>query len=169
MVFAAAGMVLGVSEMVAQMDGIDDRSFVRQSLQITHDELQMTRLALSRAGERKVQTLARRLNDEDRSFNQRLEPYADLLAVAPAETLTPEHEHVLETLSRLQGSDFDEAFLKAIASLRRETVDVLHARLEGEQENPTLTSYAREREREVQRTTADVARLSIDRGGAGGR
>ncbi|MFO1338608.1 MAG: DUF4142 domain-containing protein [Burkholderiaceae bacterium] len=96
-----------------------DREFVDRSLQAGLGEVALGRLAQARAAAPSVQALAAGLAQEQAPVNDELARLGSARGLPAAAGLDRYQRDMVERLGKLQGADFDRAYLKQMADSHR--------------------------------------------------
>ena len=118
-----------------------DQTFVETAAQDSIAEIDLGELAKERAQSDEVKQFAQRMIDDHGKANEQLEEIAkNKGAVTPTEA-GEEHSKVRAELAELEGEEFDQKYMAAMAEEHQKAVDLFQKQAE-EGEDPELKSFA---------------------------
>jgi len=117
---AAAGLWLGSALAQQEQKGaregdsdkFSDQHFVKHASGDGLAEVNLGRLAEQRAANPQVKQFAARMVRDHNQANQQLLQMANQQGFRPASTMDEQHTKLMEKLGKMQGSDFDSAYMK---------------------------------------------------------
>jgi putative membrane protein len=121
---------------------ITDQQFVMKASAGGLAEVNLSRLAATRARSDDVKQFAKHMLEDHNKANKELNALADKLRIPPAQTQEQRHEELATRLSALSGAQFDREFMKAQVKAHEETVDLFKAQAENGQ-NKDLKALAK--------------------------
>jgi putative membrane protein len=118
-----------------------DRQFVDKAATSNLAEIKTAQLALERASSPEVKRYAQMIIDDHQKAQSQLKKITQDEGLALPTQLTPEQQQNLDKLSKLQGPEFDDAFLKTMAKSHDDTVRTFQ-RAVNDVSDPALRAYA---------------------------
>jgi predicted outer membrane protein len=103
-------------------------------------EVQLGQLAVEHAASEDVKSFAQTMVKAHAQGNEELKRLASELNVQVPAPLDAEHKALVDTLSKLQGAEFDREFMSAMVRGHQRVADALHARVGPEQTTRALPS-----------------------------
>lgn len=107
------GCLMMYAAAATAADGAAQR-FAQQAAADGIAEVELADLALERATNNEVKTLANHIKQDHQQANEKLKSIASQKGVDVAEQTDAKHKREKERLSKLQGSEFDKAYVKAM-------------------------------------------------------
>lgn len=160
---------------------VADATFVRKAAAGNQAEVELAELAIRKASDASVKQFAERIKKDHSAAQQKLEQAARSAGVEMPATLDDAHDSDLTRLEKLDGAEFDEAYMTlmvqehakdlqayndqvresdgAIAAYARETVPVLESHVE------LARTVSRNREDEAEERQGSMAPEAILTGG----
>ena len=143
---AAFGLLTLVSAAVAQQNAPtntklqrSDRNFITKAAGGGREEVELGRLAQSKASSDAVKQFGQRMVEDHGSANKDLMDLAANKGVR-LDDKTPKKDPVLEKLSKLQGQDFDRAYVEAMVKDHKQDVAELR-RMHSGAVDPNLKAW----------------------------
>jgi putative membrane protein len=120
----------------------EDRDFIQKAGRANLSEVQLGQLALDRGTTKAVRDFAKRMVDDHTKANQALKKLADKKGMDLPSDVSDEQKAVYAQLSKLTGTDFDEAFMKQMASDHADAVNLFEQKASSSSD-PAIQSMAR--------------------------
>jgi len=146
----AALMTVGVASGMAcharaqqEPAHLTNEEFVTVAARSGLAEVQLAKLAETRAARPEVQAFARRMLDDHTQANQKLKDLAEQKGILMPSDLDQEHQDAAAALSQLDGEAFDREYLRGQVKDHREAV-ALFATEATQTEDEDLKSFATE-------------------------
>jgi putative membrane protein len=140
---SAAGIAaFGLSIVAAAAPGEGDQQFLARAIQSDIAEVKLAELALQRSNDDGVRELAHRLQTDHTSSMQEATTLARMLSVMIPSAPTEDAQRHYETLARLSGAAFDEAFVEHMVEGHREAVRDFRERAEANDDSANAGAVA---------------------------
>jgi len=118
-----------------------DQAFVDKAATSNLAEIKTAQLALDRASSPEVKRYAQMIIEDHQKAMDQLKKIAQDEGITLPTDVTPEQQHRIDKLSKLQGPAFDQMFLKEMAKSHDDAVKTFQ-RAANELNDPQLRSYA---------------------------
>jgi putative membrane protein len=123
--------VLGVALVMAggafatdkASSGKAEHEFIKDAASGGMMEVELGRLAATRAASPRVKEFGQRMVDDHGKANNELKQIAKQESVTLPETMTDQHREEVSRLSNLQGAEFDRAYMQAMLKDHQEDVE----------------------------------------------
>ena len=106
---------------------ITDDQFVTRAAVGGSTEVESGKMALRNSQTAEVKSFAQRMIDDHTKANQQLLTIAGRKQIRVPKILDAKHQHALDRLGRLQGSEFDKAYAEQMLKDHKETVALFEA------------------------------------------
>lgn len=135
MTMAALGglVVAAVGTASAQKEDAgpkDDRDFVQKASIGGSTEVALSKMAEQRATDPEVKSFARKMITDHTAANNELLTLAGRKQLPVPSSVDAKHQEAVDKLGRLQGSDFDHAYMKQMVKDHEETVNLFKSEAE---------------------------------------
>ena len=117
-----------------------DQTFVADILKNNDTQIQLSQLAQQRASSGDVKDFSQKMIDIHTQFNQQLAPLAKKLDVNQNQKPSKQQQKEIAALEQLSGSDFDTAYLQAMA--REQSQSLKEFRSHKDSQNPNIQKTA---------------------------
>jgi putative membrane protein len=118
-----------------------DADFMRKASMTNQAEIELGQMAQQRGGHPDVQRYGAMLAKDHGDSQQQLEQIANQQKVTLSKQLDAEHQKVANRLSKLQGQDFDRAFIDEMVSGHQKAIAMFEEQMRSGQ-NPQTKSFA---------------------------
>lgn len=115
----AAGVNSAANDTAMQQN-MTDRSFVRKALEGGMAEVQLGQLAQQKSQSDDVKQFGQKMVQDHTQMGDQLKPIAQQLSVKEPKTLPKKDRELMAKLQALSGSQFDEAYIKAMVKDHKE-------------------------------------------------
>ncbi|HVW77228.1 MAG TPA: DUF4142 domain-containing protein [Alloacidobacterium sp.] len=115
----AAGVNSAANDTAMQQK-MTDRSFVRKALEGGMAEVQLGQLAQQKSQSDDVKQFGQKMVQDHTQMGDQLKPIAQQLSVKEPKTLPKKDRELMAKLQALSGSQFDEAYIKAMVKDHKE-------------------------------------------------
>lgn len=136
---AAAGKDTGKTGADALARG--DRRFVEKAAQGGMMEVELGKLAQSKAAAASVKEFGKRMEEDHGKANMELKTIAGTLGVALPDQLDKSHQKEIDKLSKLSGAEFDKRYMKMMVSDHKKDVSDFE-KASKSLKNPELKQFA---------------------------
>lgn len=109
-----------------------DRDFVNDLTITNMAEIELGRMAAERAANAEVKRFGQMMVDDHTAAGNKLKPIATEHSIPMPADLDDEHRDLRERLSKLQGAEFDRAYMKAMVDGHEEVLGKLESRIDKE-------------------------------------
>lgn len=116
-----AGIMLSASAFGQATD--QDKQFLTKASQGGYDEIQLSKLAETKASNPQVKAFAHKMVVEHTALAARMQPFAQAWEQTPPTSLDPDHQAEYDKLNGLSGADFDKEYISALDKDHHETLD----------------------------------------------
>lgn len=166
---AAIGMLVGLPGLTTAKDsqvGVPDQVFAMMAAEGGLTEVQLGKLAADRAAGAEVKQLAQRLVQDHSKGNQELLAITERKDISVPKSLDGVHEDVVKLFSRLEGAQFDQAFLRY--QVMHHEKDVTAFTLQAKEgQDPELKAFAAQQLPVLQEHLQQVRTLAAQHAGKG--
>jgi putative membrane protein len=107
----------------AQAKSGADRQFVEKMLMANMAEVELGRMASTKASSAEVKSYAEMMVSDHTKANEQLMPIAQSLGITAPTQLDAKHRAVADRLSKLEGAQFDKQFMAAMVQSHREALN----------------------------------------------
>ena len=138
------GMLMWLPGLAAAKDsqvGVADQVFAMMAAEGGLTEVQLAKLAADRAADPAVKQLAQRLVQDHTKGNQELLAIAEKQDISVPKKVDGTHEDVVKLFSRLEGAQFDQAFLRYQVMHHEKDVTAFNLQAK-EGQDPGLKAFA---------------------------
>ena len=118
----AAGLVIGASLAICQNVAESDKNFVLQAAKGGLMEVEMGKLAVSKAENSDVKSFGQRMIDDHSKANDSLKQVASGKGISLPADLDPKHKAEMNKLSALTGAQFDRSYMRLMVSDHKKDV-----------------------------------------------
>lgn len=142
--FVLIAMLIGLSGFAAAQSSnwsSADQQFAQEASQGNSAEIDLAQLAEKRASSLDVKDFARKLESDHRAAEQKLQQMGAKSNLSLAATLDPSSQSSKDQLSRMSGSQFDQAFIQHQIEDHQKDIQTFQKESQ-EGQNPELKSYA---------------------------
>lgn len=136
------GFVLVYASAVSAADTATQR-FAQQAAADGIAEVELADLALERAANNEVKTLANHIKQDHQQANDKLQSLATRKGVTVTEQTDDKHKREKERLSKLQGAEFDQAYVKALIKEHEKDIKAFEKQAKNGKD-PDLKAFANE-------------------------
>ena len=128
------------------LQAIDDKDFVHKALEGGSAEVQLGQLAAQKAQSEDVKQFGQRMvQDHSRLAEQVIQPLSKQLGVAPPKGLSKKDKELMANLEQLSGTQFDQAYIKAMLKDHKQDLKDFKAEA-GMSQDPNVKRAAEEGE-----------------------
>jgi putative membrane protein len=124
------GLVLGCSGLFvaaqARADVNTDKAFLAKASQGDYNEIQLSKLAISKTTNPDVKAFAEKMVREHTELEAKMKPFADKWGVPPATGFDADHQAIYDKLNGLSGPDFDKEYMKAMDDDHHKALDAFN-------------------------------------------
>ncbi|RNI30179.1 DUF4142 domain-containing protein [Rufibacter immobilis] len=135
----SAGNVPGT--MMYGARAITEASFLMEAASSSMMEVQLGKLALERSSNPEVKALAQMLIDHHTKVNQELADISSGMNVELPSTLMPDHQKLVDKLSKLTGGEFDEKYVDELEDAHERDIALFEVVSNGAQ-TTTVKAFA---------------------------
>ena len=107
-----AGMMFSVSARAAVTD--QDKQFLTKASQGGYDEVQLSKLAETKATNPQVKAFAHKMVVEHTALAARMQPFAQAWGLTPPTSMDSDHQAEFDKLNGLSGADFDKEYMNVM-------------------------------------------------------
>lgn len=132
---------LNAQDQKQKQDKLTDRQFVEKASAGNLAEIKLGKLASERAGEAEVKKFGQRMVDDHTKANQELMTIASQKGMTPSAKPEAKHQEVENKLSKLQGAEFDRAYLMHMVKSHEMSAE-LHANQAKSGQDAELRAFA---------------------------
>lgn len=100
----------------------DDSNFVKKAAADGIAEVELADLALEHAASNEVKTLANHIKQDHQQANEKLKSIASQKGMQVPQQTDAKHKRDAERLAKLQGNEFDNAYIKAMIKEHRQDI-----------------------------------------------
>lgn len=145
------------------MQQMEDREFVHGAIQSGMAEMQLGQLAEQKAASPDVKQFAQKMTQEHAQLNNEIKPIAQQLGVKQPKAISKKCKKLEAKLQGLSGSQFDDAYIKAM--MKDHENDLLNFQHEVETtQNPALKQAAQQGEQVIQSHLKLIKQIAKDHG-----
>jgi putative membrane protein len=119
-----AGLMLSLSAH-AQATG-QDKQFLTKASQGGFDEIQLSKLAETKATSSQVKAFAHKMVVEHTALAARMQPFAQAWGLTPPTSLDPDHQAEYDKLNGLSGPDFDKEYINVMEKDHHDALDLFN-------------------------------------------
>jgi putative membrane protein len=105
-------LLIGTAVVQAEQVSDVDQQFLQQAARAGTAEVTLGALATERASSPEVQQFGQRMVTDHTKANEELMALAQTKGISVSATMDEQHQETAETLSKMQGSDFDREFMR---------------------------------------------------------
>ena len=105
-------MMFSVSARAAVTD--QDKQFLTKASQGGYDEVQLSKLAETKATNPQVKAFAHKMVVEHTALAARMQPFAQAWGLTPPTSMDSDHQAEFDKLNGLSGADFDKEYMTAM-------------------------------------------------------
>ncbi len=118
-----------------------DEEFIKAAALSGKTEVELGNLAMQKGARPAVKELGQRMARDHERLNQQLQDIAARLRMQWPQTLDDKHQRIVERFSKMNGGQFDQAFLKDQIQDHEKDMKLFEAKAKNAQE-PTLRDFA---------------------------
>jgi len=133
---------IGYTAAAAAADSATQR-FTEQAAADGIAEVELADLALERAASNEVKTLANHIKQDHQQANDKLKSIASKKGVNVPEQTDDKHKREKERLAKLQGNEFDQAYVKAMIKEHEDDIKAFEKQAKNGKD-PELKAFANE-------------------------
>jgi putative membrane protein len=100
-----------------------DKQFLAMAAQSDFDEIQLSKLAETKAANPSVKAFAHEMVADHTSLEAKMKPFATAWGLTPPTTLDADHQAIYDKLNSLSGSDFDKEYMEAMTTDHHKALD----------------------------------------------
>jgi putative membrane protein len=119
-----AGMMFSVSARAAVTD--QDKQFLTKASQGGYDEVQLSKLAETKATNPQVKAFAHKMVVEHTALAARMQPFAQAWGLTPPTSMDSDHQAEFDKLNGLSGADFDKEYMNVMEKDHHEALDLFN-------------------------------------------
>lgn len=122
---------------------MSDQEFIKKAAQVDLAEVQMAQLAQQKSQDEHVKQMAQQILNDHQQNEEKVKQLAQKNNVTLPDQPDAKHQAKLQKLQKLDGAQFDKAFLKAQAKGHQKTVNLFKQQAQNAKD-PDVKSYAQE-------------------------
>jgi putative membrane protein len=134
---------LSVAQDTAQPAQMSEKALLAKARQLTQEELELSKIAVTKAAKPKVKDFAKLVVEHNDELDKKLTDLAGESGVTKPKEISRPMQERLSIISKLQGEGFDPDYLKAMLDMQQRNVAIFEE-LAKRAEDPKLRSFARE-------------------------
>src|ERR1700679_385376 len=119
-----AGMAISLSAHAEVTD--QDKQFLTKASQGGFDEIQLSKLAETKATSSQVKAFAHKMVVEHTALAARMQPFAQAWGLTPPTSLDPDHQAEYDKLNGLSGPDFDKEYINVMEKDHHDALDLFN-------------------------------------------
>lgn len=100
-----------------------DKQFLTMAAQSDFNEIQLSKLAETKATNPQVKAFAHEMVTDHTSLEAKMKPFATAWGLTPPTTLDAEHQTIYDKLNTLSGADFDKQYMDAMVTDHHKALD----------------------------------------------
>jgi putative membrane protein len=101
----------------------DDKQFLSMAAQSDMNEIKLSQLAETKASSPQVKAFAKKMVADHTKLETQMKPFATKWDLTPPAGLDADHQAIYDRLNGLSGSDFDKAYMTAMAQDHHKALD----------------------------------------------
>jgi putative membrane protein len=117
-------MMFSVSARAAVTD--QDKQFLTKASQGGYDEVQLSKLAETKATNPQVKAFAHKMVVEHTALAARMQPFAQAWGLTPPTSMDSDHQAEFDKLNGLSGADFDKEYMNVMEKDHHEALDLFN-------------------------------------------
>lgn len=122
---ATLGCASLAPSLVARAQATDqDKQFLTKASQGNYDEIQLSKLAETKATNPQVKAFAHKMVVDHTALGHQMMPFAQAWGLTPPASLDPDHQAEYDKLSGLSGADFDKEYMSVMDKDHHEALDL---------------------------------------------
>ena len=134
-------LVLGIAGGGVALADHGDKGFVDKAALSGNAEVKLSKLAMDKGQSTDVKQFARRMVEDHTKANMELKQIADKKNLAVPTKLDAEHQKIYDRLAKLEGSEFDHEYMRAMAMDHDDATKLFKDQSQNGQD-PELKSFA---------------------------
>jgi putative membrane protein len=103
-----------------------DKQFLTKASQGGFDEIQLSKLAETKATEPQVKAFAHKMVVEHTALAAHMKPFAEAWSLTPPTTLDPDHQAEYDKLKSLSGPEFDKEYINVMEKDHHDALDLFN-------------------------------------------
>ena len=119
-----AGMMFSVSARAAVTD--QDKQFLTKASQGGYDEVQLSKLAETKATNPQVKAFAHKMVVEHQALAAQMKPFANAWGLTPPTSMDADHQAEYDKLNGLSGMEFDKEYMNIMEKDHHEALDLFN-------------------------------------------
>lgn len=119
-----AGLAISLSARAAVTD--QDKQFLAKASQGGYDEIQLSKLAETKATNPQVKAFAHKMVVEHTALGERMQPFAQAWGLSAPMSLDPDHQAEYDKLNGLSGMDFDKEYMNVMVKDHHGALDLFN-------------------------------------------
>ncbi len=119
-----AGTLLSLTARAAVTD--QDKQFLTKASQGGYDEIQLSKLAETKATNPQVKAFAHKMVADHTALAARMQPFAQAWGLTPPASLDPDHQAEYDKLNGLSGAEFDKEYMNVMEKDHHEALDLFN-------------------------------------------
>ncbi len=119
-----AGSLLALSAHAAVTD--QDKQFLTKASQGNFDEIQLSKLAESKATNPQVKAFAQKMVIDHQAIGMRMKPFADAWGLSGPTSMDADHQSEYNKLNGLSGAQFDKEYMDVMEKDHHDTLDLVN-------------------------------------------
>lgn len=145
------------------MQRMQDKDFVHTAMQGSMAEVQLGQLAEQKASSPDVKQFAQKMTQDHAQLNQQMKPIAQQLGVRTPKRLSKKAEKTDAKLQALSGTQFDNAYIKAMVKDHENDLSEFRHEAQSTQD-PALKQAAQQGARVIEQHLAMIKQIAKDHG-----
>jgi putative membrane protein len=125
MLTAAAALLATSPVKAATTDA--DKQFLSTAAQSDTNEIKLSQLAQTKASSPQVKAFATKMVSDHNKLEMQMKPFATKWGLTPPAGLDSDHQAIYDRLNGLSGSEFDDAYMSAMAQDHHKALDAFTA------------------------------------------
>jgi putative membrane protein len=101
----------------------DDKQFLSMAAQSDMNEIKLSELAETKASSPQVKAFAKKMVTDHTKLEMQMKPFATQWDLTPPAGLDSDHQAIYDRLNGLSGSEFDKAYMNAMAQDHHKALD----------------------------------------------
>jgi putative membrane protein len=145
-----AGLVVGILSGLSSMGWAQSNQVNKQAKQFVHEaarggiaEVKLGKMATEQAESRDVQQFGQRMVTDHTKANEQLKAIAQDKNIEVPTEMNEKHQQLAEKLAKLQGTEFDRAYIRAMVKDHEKAVELFSKEAQQGQDND-LKAFAAE-------------------------
>jgi putative membrane protein len=120
---ALATSIVALMPSSSFADANSDKQFLSTAAQSDVNEIKLSQLAETKASDPRIKAFAHKMVADHNRLEASMKPWVDSWKLTPPSGLDSDHQAVYDKLNGLSGSDFDKAYMSAMAEDHHKALD----------------------------------------------